>query len=232
LLVDDHEIVRVGFRRLIETTSDIKVIAEASSGEEAYKLVHDVKPDIIIMDINMPGIGGLEAIGRICKRNPKDRIIALTVHETEPFPTRVLRAGAKAYLSKRCVPQELIQAIRTVHTGGTFITNRVMTAMSKTPDMPEAAISRLTAREFQVFSMLAQGRTAVEIGEAMSLSHKTIYSHRTNVMKKLKLETNADINQPLLFQEQAFGLRQCQTRWPTMRSYRAKPPTLPAPKLP
>lgn len=200
LLVDDHEIVRVGFRRLIETTSDIKVVAEASSGEEAYELVHDFKPDITIMDINMPGIGGLEAIGRICKRNPKDRVIALTVHETEPFPTRVLTAGAKAYLSKRCVPQELIEAIRTVHAGGTFITNIVMREMSKTPGTQETAISRLTAREFQVFSMLAEGRTAVEIGEAMSLSHKTIHSHRANIMKKLKLETSANIVQFAMLQ--------------------------------
>jgi two-component system invasion response regulator UvrY len=194
-LVDDHEIVRVGFRRLIETTHDIKVVGEASSGEEAYQLMGQLKPDITIMDINMPGIGGLEAIKRICKRNPKERIIALTVHETEPFPTRVLAAGAKAYLSKRCVPQELTQAIRKVHAGGTFITGRIVQEMNKMPGVQETAISRLTAREFQVFSMLAEGRSAVEIGEAMNLNHKTIHSHRANIMKKLKLETTASIVQ-------------------------------------
>jgi two-component system invasion response regulator UvrY len=195
LLVDDHEIVRVGFRRLIETTHDIKVVGEASSGEESYQLVGQLKPDITIMDINMPGVGGLQAIQRICKRNPKERIIALTVHETEPFPTRVLAAGAKAYLSKRCVPQELIQAIRKVHTGGTFISTHVVNEMNKMPGAQETAISQLTAREFQVFSMLAEGRSAVEIGEAMFLSHKTIHSHRANIMKKLKLETTASIVQ-------------------------------------
>jgi two-component system invasion response regulator UvrY len=199
-LVDDHEIVRVGFRRLIETTHDIKVVGEASSGEEAYKLVSELKPDITIMDINMPGIGGLEAVQRICKRSPKERIIALTVHETEPFPTRVLAAGAKAYLSKRCVPQELIQAIRKVHSGGTFITSRVVHEMNKTPGSQETAISRLTTREFQVFSMLAEGRSAVEIGAVMNLSHKTIHSHRANIMKKLKLETTASIVQFAMLQ--------------------------------
>ena len=200
LLVDDHEIVRLGFRRLIETTHDIKVVAEASSGEEAYQLVYDIKPDITIMDINMPGIGGLEAIVRICRRNPKARIIALTVHETEPFPTRVLGAGAQGYLSKRCVPQELILAIRKVHMGGTFITTQVIHEMKKTPGTEEDAISRLTAREFQVFSMLAEGRTAMEIGEDMNLSHKTIHSHRANVMKKLKLESSANIVQFAMLQ--------------------------------
>jgi len=200
VLVDDHEIVRIGFKRLIETTIDINVIGEASNGEDSYHLVDDLNPDIIIMDINMPGIGGLEAISRLYKRNPKIKIIALTVHETEPFPTRVLGAGAKGYLSKRCVPQELISAIRSVHSGGTFITTQVIREMSKTPGAEETAINRLTAREFQVFSMIAEGRSAVEIGDDMNLSHKTIHSHRANVMKKLKLKTTANIVQFAILQ--------------------------------
>ena len=200
LLVDDHQIVRVGFRRLIETTSDIRVLAEAQSGEESYQLVNDLRPDVIIMDINMPGIGGLEAIGRLRKRNTKEKIIALTVHETEPFPSRVLAAGAQGYLSKRCGPQELIQAIRKVHRGETFVTNQVMREINKTPGSDEAAINKLTPREFQVFSLLAEGRTAVEIGQDMSLSHKTIHSHRSNIMKKLKLETNFSIIQFAILQ--------------------------------
>jgi len=195
LLVDDHQIVRVGFRRLIETSSDIRVLAEAQSGEESYQLAHNLRPDVIIMDINMPGIGGLEAIGRLLKRNAKEKIIALTVHETEPFPSRVLAAGAQGYLSKRCGPQELIQAIRKVHRGEIFVTNQVMREINKTSGSDEAAINKLTPREFQVFSLLAEGRTAVEIGQDMSLSHKTIHSHRSNIMKKLKLETNFSIVQ-------------------------------------
>jgi two-component system invasion response regulator UvrY len=200
LLVDDHQIVRVGFRRLIETTSDIRVLAEAQSGEESYQLVNDLRPDIIIMDINMPGIGGLEAIGRLRKRNVKEKIIALTVHETEPFPSRVLAAGAQGYLSKRCAPQELIQAIRKVYRGETFVTNQVMREINKTPGNNEAAINKLTPREFQVFSLLAEGRTAVEIGHDMNLSHKTIHSHRSNIMKKLKLETSFSIVQFAILQ--------------------------------
>ena len=200
LLVDDHQIVRVGFRRLIETTSDIRVLAEAQSGEESYQLVDNLRPDVIIMDINMPGIGGLEAIGRLRKRNTKEKIIALTVHETEPFPSRVLAAGAQGYLSKRCAPQELIQAIRKVHRGETFVTNQVMREINKTPGNDEAAINKLTPREFQVFSLLAEGRTAVEIGHDMNLSHKTIHSHRSNIMKKLKLETSFSIVQFAILQ--------------------------------
>lgn len=200
LLVDDHQIVRVGFRRLIETTSDIRVLAEAQSGEESYQLVNDLRPDIIIMDINMPGIGGLEAIGRLRKRNVKEKIIALTVHETEPFPSRVLAAGVQGYLSKRCAPQELIQAIRKVYRGETFVTNQVMREINKTPGNDEATINKLTPREFQVFSLLAEGRTAVEIGHDMNLSHKTIHSHRSNIMKKLKLETSFSIVQFAILQ--------------------------------
>lgn len=200
LLVDDHQIVRVGFRRLIETTSDVRVLAEAQSGEESYQLVNDLRPDIIIMDINMPGTGGLEAIGRLRKRNVKEKIIALTVHETEPFPSRVLAAGAQGYLSKRCAPQELIQAIRKVYRGETFVTNQVMREINKTPGNDEAAINKLTPREFQVFSLLAEGRTAIEIGHDMNLSHKTIHSHRSNIMKKLKLETSFSIVQFAILQ--------------------------------
>ena len=195
MLVDDHEIVRFGFRRLIETTNDIKVVGEACSGEEAYASVLEHEPDIVIMDINMPGLGGLETIIRLCKRDPNIKIIALTMHESEPFPTRVLSAGAKGYLSKRCAPQELIAAIRRVFNGSTFITSQVIREMSKTPSTEKTAINLLTAREFQVFSMIAAGRTAVEIGEDMNLNHKTIYSHRSNVMKKLKLKTTANIVQ-------------------------------------
>ena len=200
LLVDDHQIVRVGFRRLIETTSDIRVLAEAESGEEAYQLVHDLRPDVIIMDINMRGIGGLEAIGRLRKRNAKEKIIALTVYETEPFPSRVLAAGAQGYLSKRCAPQELLQAIRKVHRGETFVTNQVMHEINKTSGSDEAGINKLTPREFQVFAFLAEGRTAIEIGHDMNLSHKTIHSHRSNIMKKLKLETSFSIVQFAILQ--------------------------------
>jgi DNA-binding NarL/FixJ family response regulator len=107
----------------------------------------------------------------------------------------VLSAGAKGYLSKRCAPQELIQAIRKVHNGETFVANQVLREMSKTPGADENAIGRLTAREFQVFSMLAEGRTAVEIGQDMNLSHKTIHSHRANMMKKLGLDTSISIVQ-------------------------------------
>ena len=200
LLVDDHQIVRVGFRRLIETTSDIRVLAEAESGEEAYQLVHDLRPDVIIMDINMPGIGGLEAIGRLRKRNAKEKLIALTVYESEPFPSRVLAAGAQGYLSKRCAPQELLQAIRKVHRGETFVTNQVMHEINKTSGSDEAGINKLTPREFQVFAFLAEGRTAIEIGHDMNLSHKTIHSHRSNIMKKLKLETSFSIVQFAILQ--------------------------------
>lgn len=193
VIADDHEIVRAGFKQLLSTTTDIKVLAEACSGEEAISLCVQIQPDVIIMDINMPGIGGIEAIRRIATRLPGSCIIALTVHESEPFPSRVLEAGAKAYLSKRCAPQELVQAVRETFSGGSYISEQVRAEMAKTHLDHNNPLGTLTNREFQVFNLMAQGKTAIEVGDAMHLNHKTIHSHRAKILKKLALETNLNI---------------------------------------
>lgn len=193
ILTDDHEIVRAGFKQLLNTANDINVVAEASSGEEAIDLCTRLDPDVVIMDLNMPGIGGLEAIRRISSRNPQARIIALTVHEAEPFPTRVMEAGAKAYLSKRCAPEELVQAVRETFSGGSYISEQVRAEMAKVNMDHNNPLANLTHREFQVFNLMAQGKTAMEVGESMHLSHKTIHTHRSKLLKKLGLETNLDI---------------------------------------
>ncbi len=193
LMVDDHEIVRAGFKQLLATTSNIEVIDEASSGEEAIELCMRHKPDVVVMDINMPGIGGIEAISRISSRLPKARIIVLTVHESEPFPTRVLEAGAMAYLSKRCAPQELVQAVRETYAGGSYISEAVRAEMAKAKLDQTNPLGKLSNREFQVFNLMAQGLGAVDVGKSMHLSHKTIYTHKANIQKKLGLETHLDI---------------------------------------
>ena len=193
LIVDDHEIVRAGFKQLLATTSNIIVVAEANSGEQAIELSLQHTPDVIIMDINMPGMDGIEAIKRISARMPDACIIALTVQESEPFPTRVLEAGAKAYLSKRCAPQELVQAVRETFSGGTYISEQVQVEMAKAKLDHNNPLETLTTREFQVFNLMAHGKTAIEVGVAMHLSHKTIHTHRAKILKKLGLETNLDI---------------------------------------
>jgi len=193
VIADDHEIVRAGFKHLLSTTQDIKVLAEANTGEEAINLCMQFQPDVVIMDINMPGIGGIEAIRRITARLPESCIIALTVHESEPFPTRVLEAGAKAYLSKRCAPQELVQAVRETFSGGSYISEQVRAEMAKAHLDRYNPLATLTNREFQVFNLMAQGKTAIEAGDAMHLSHKTIHTHRAKLLKKLGIETNLDV---------------------------------------
>lgn len=193
VIADDHEIVRAGFKHLLSTTQDIKVLAEANTGEEAINLCMQFQPDVVIMDINMPGIGGIEAIRRITARLPESCIIALTVHESEPFPTRVLEAGAKAYLSKRCAPQELVQAVRKTFSGGSYISEQVRAEMAKAHLDRYNPLATLTNREFQVFNLMAQGKTAIEAGDAMHLSHKTIHTHRAKLLKKLGIETNLDV---------------------------------------
>jgi len=193
VIADDHEIVRAGFKQLLSTTTDIHVLAEASSGEQAIELSIDLEPDVVIMDINMPGIGGIEAIRRISARLPDISIIALTVHESEPFPTRVLAAGAKSYLSKRCAPQELVQAVRQTCSGGSYISEEIRAEMGKAKLDHNNPLALLTSREFQVFNIMAEGKTAIEVGDEMHLSHKTIHTHRSKILKKLGLETNLDI---------------------------------------
>jgi two-component system invasion response regulator UvrY len=195
LIVDDHEIVRAGFKQLLGTADDIKVIAEASTGEEAIELSIRHQPNVVVMDINMPGIGGIEAITRINARLPQARIIALTVHESEPFPTRVMEAGAQAYLSKRCAPQELVQAVRETYAGGSYISEGVRAEMAKAKLDQTNPLAKLSNREFQVFNLMAQGKSAVDVGKSMHLSHKTIYTHKANIQKKLDLETHLGIIQ-------------------------------------
>lgn len=195
LIVDDHAIVRAGFKQLLGTANYISVIAEACSGEEAIELSLQEEPDVVVMDINMPGIGGIEAISRISARLPEAGIIALTVHETEPFPTRVMEAGAKAYLTKRCAPEELVQAVRETYAGGSYISQSVRKEMAKAKLDQSNPLAELSSREFQVFDLMARGQSVIEVGNSMHLSHKTIYTHKANIQKKLNLETHLEIIQ-------------------------------------
>jgi len=194
MLVDDHAVVRMGFRMLLEGAPDMKVVAESESGEEAYRIYQEKHPDVVVMDISMPGIGGLEAVNRIIAKDPAARILVLSAHEDTMHPKRVLKAGALGYLSKRSAAEELIQAIRQVAQGKTYIEPAIAQQLAmqqltggKTP------VDVLSAREFEVFMLLAQGKTVAEIANMLHLSPRTVGTHLYNIKQKLNATNSAEL---------------------------------------
>ena len=194
MLVDDHAVVRMGFRLLLQGTSDIQVVAEANSGEEAVRLYPDVRPNVVVMDISMPGIGGLEAIGRILAREPAARILVLSGHEDVMHARRVLKAGAAGYLTKRSAAEELIQAIRQVDQGKTYLEPSIAQQMAvQQLSGQKNPVDMLSEKEFKVFLALARGQSVQEIADIMSLSPRTIGTHLYNIKQKLGASNSAEL---------------------------------------
>lgn len=194
MLVDDHAIVRSGFRRLLEQTADIVVAAEAASGEEAYQAFPGCRPEVTVMDLSMPGAGGLEAIRRILARDPQARILVYSMHEAAAFATQAMRAGAYGYVTKASAPDVLVEAVKAVYAGRAYLS----------PDMAQKIalesvggerdpMQLLSAREFEVFRLLAEGRSTEEIAERLFLSHKTVANYATQVKQKLGVSTPVEL---------------------------------------
>lgn len=194
MLVDDHAVVRMGFKMLLESSGDIKVIAEAESGEEAIKLFMEHKPSVIVMDITMPGMGGMEAIERILAKESSAKILVLSAHEDSVHPKRVLNAGAMGYLTKRSAAEELVKAIRAVDAGKKYIEASVAQQMAiQQLSGEENPIDVLSEREFEVFMSLAKGKTTNEIAETLFLSPRTVGTHLYNIKQKLNANNSAEI---------------------------------------
>ncbi|HEU4709327.1 MAG TPA: response regulator transcription factor [Methylophilaceae bacterium] len=194
MLVDDHAVVRMGFKMLLESASDIKVIAEAESGEQAVKQYAEHHPDVIVMDITMPGIGGLEAIERIMAKDNSARILVLSAHEDSVHPKRVLNAGAMGYLTKRSAAEELIKAIRTVASRKRYLEASVAQQMAIQQLSGETnPVDVLSDREFEVFMALAKGKTTNEIADTLCLSPRTVGTHLYNIKQKLNASNSAEI---------------------------------------
>ncbi|HSH54963.1 MAG TPA: response regulator transcription factor [Methylotenera sp.] len=194
MLVDDHAVVRMGFKMLLETDSDIKVVAEAESGELSIQRYMEHKPDVVVMDITMPGIGGLEAIERILAKDSSAKILVLSAHEDSVHPKRVLNAGAMGYLTKRSAAEELIKAIRTVATGKKYLEASVAQQMAiQQLSGDQNPVDVLSAREFEVFMALAKGKTTNEIAETLFLSPRTVGTHLYNIKQKLNANNSAEI---------------------------------------
>ena len=194
LLVDDHAIVRMGFKMLIEAEEGIKVIGEAESGEIAIKLFQELKPDIIVMDITMPGIGGLETIDRIMAKDKNTKILVLSAHEDSVHPKRALNAGAMGYLTKRSAAEELIKAIKSIHQGKRYLEPNIAQQMAITQLSGESnPVEILSDREFDVFIALAKGKSTNEIADTLCLSPRTVGTHLYNIKQKLNANNSAEI---------------------------------------
>ncbi|WP_330959681.1 UvrY/SirA/GacA family response regulator transcription factor [Photobacterium sp. 53610] len=194
-LVDDHELVRTGIRRLLEDVRGIKVVGEAISGEDAVKWCRNEHADIILMDMNMPGIGGLEATRKILRFNPDVKIIVLTVHTENPFPTKVMQAGACGYLTKGAGADEMVNAIRTVNSGQRYISPEIaqQMALSQFASNSENPFKALSERELQIMMMITKGQKVTEISEQLNLSPKTVNSYRYRLFNKLDISGDVEL---------------------------------------
>ncbi|OQK18445.1 LuxR family transcriptional regulator [Methyloprofundus sedimenti] len=197
ILVDDHAVVRAGFKMLLATYDQIEVVAEAERGEEAMQLYKTRQPDIMVMDISMPGIGGLEAIRRICARDSDARILVFSVHNEQVFINQAIKAGAKGFISKNSAADILIDAIQHIFNGGTYIEEALSQSMTEenntVPVDHQMIIDTLSSREFDIFILLAKGKTAHKISAELCLSYKTIANYSTQIKKKLNVQTVAEL---------------------------------------
>jgi len=194
ILADDHAVVRMGFKLLLQDTKDIAVVGEAESGEEVIKLLNTHTADIIVMDLSMPGIGGLETISRVVSKAKSPKILILSAHEDAIHPKRSLKAGANGYLSKRGAPEELIKAIRQIHAGNMYIEPSIAQKVAMSQMGGETSpVEILSEREFDVFMALASGKTVNQIAETLHLSPRTVGTHLYNIKQKLNVSNQTEL---------------------------------------
>jgi len=195
LIADDHGVIRAGLRALLEDVPDITVVGEASDGVEALAKAVELKPDILLMDLSMPNMGGIEATRQLSQREPKVRVLILTVHEDESLLKEVIRVGAAGYIIKRAAQEDLIHAIRVVSRGDLYIHPTMTRALFNDPSVPPkgSEIDTLTLREIEVLQLLAKGYTNRQIAEHLSLSPRTVEGHRSNVSGKLGLHSRVEL---------------------------------------
>jgi two-component system, NarL family, invasion response regulator UvrY len=194
MLVDDHRLVRAGLRRVLQEVSDMSVVAEASSGEEALDLAREHSPDVVLMDINMPGIGGLECTRRLLQRSPTTKVIAVSMHMEEPYPSRFLAGGAAGYLSKDSAADE-VAAIRRVHAGGHYVAADVAGNLAATlvRGSGNSPFEQLSQRETQVMLMVTKGYGTQEISDRLHLSPKTVSTYRYRLFEKLNVTNDVEL---------------------------------------
>ncbi len=195
MLCDDHALVRMGFRLLLQNAGDISVVAEAASGEQARQMYGDHLPDVLVMDLALGGVSGIETTGRILAHFPKARVLALSAHEDTSFVAQMFKAGARGYLSKRTAPETLVVAVRAVARGERYL-DSALAAQIDLSRITEYSrpFDQLSEREFEVFIHLANGLSVHRIAELLSLSGNTIGTHLYNIKRKLAVNNQAELS--------------------------------------
>ncbi|OGO18890.1 MAG: DNA-binding response regulator [Chloroflexi bacterium RBG_16_48_8] len=193
LLADDHRVICDGLGVLLDSEMDISVVNKAADGLEAVRLVDELKPDIVIMDITMPKLNGIEATQLITETNPSTRVIILSMYATSEYIFRALHAGAKGYLLKESAGTEVVEAVRAVHSGGRFLSHKIADTVIEdyirlhNLDIDDDPLSLLSPREREVLQLVVEGLTSVEIAQLLSLSPKTVETYRSRIMQKLEI---------------------------------------------
>lgn len=195
LLVDDHDLVRLGIKKLLSDVPNIQIVGEANSGEKAIEIIEKVKPDVILMDVKMPGMGGLAATKHIVNEHPEIKILVVTVYGDEPYPTRVLQAGASGYMTKGVSVDEMIQAIKTVYAGRRYLSPEVaqQLALKHLTHDNQSPFDLLSEREMQVLIMITSGQKVNEVANQLCLSPKTVNSYRYRLFDKLGIDSDVEL---------------------------------------
>ncbi len=197
LIADDHGVLRAGLRALLSSEKDLEIVGEASSGEQALAMAQELKPDLILLDISLPDLSGIEVTRQLKEDRPGIRVLILTVHEDEGLLQEAIRAGAAGYIIKRAVESELIDAIRAVSRGDLYVhpamTRVLLRDMAPTPSPKQPTVEMPTPREIDVLRYIAQGYTNRQTAEALSISVRTVESHRANLMSKLGLNSRVEL---------------------------------------
>ena len=194
VLVDDHAVVRAGVRRLLEQEPLFEVIGEAESGEKAYQIFGELKPDVMVMDLSMPGMGGLESIRRILMRYEKAKILVLSMHEDLSFANQALKLGAKGYLTKNTLADDLVKSIEIVTQGDVFLSDEIAKKMAmQSISGNQDPVHELSAREFEIFRLLAEGFDIDAIASTLNISSKTVSNYQTMIKQKLNINTPIEL---------------------------------------
>lgn len=194
MLVDDHAVLRTGLQRLLEQQSGVKVVAEAGNGEQAYQMFGTHNPDVAVMDLTMPGMGGLEALRRILSRWPAARVVVFSMHDEAAFAAQAISAGARGYVAKSDESDELVQAVQEVAAGRSYISRSVAQKVAlHTLVREDDLLARLSTREFEIFRLLAEGGSVEKIAEMLKISQKTVANHQTILKQKLNVSSPVDL---------------------------------------
>ena len=194
ILIDDHAVVREGYRRLLEGDSHIQVLAEGDNGNEGYRIICEYQPDVVVMDITLPGMSGIEVTRRVISRFPDQKILIFSMHEDMVFVNRAFQAGAKGYVTKSAAPEALVDAVRQVALGKLYLSEEMAQLIAtQTVSDSEKGIDLLSSREFEIFRLLVQGHSINEISQALHISYKTVANYQSTIRQKLGVTSAAQI---------------------------------------